>query len=162
MAEKDKKDTTQLDSGTYEIIQSRLLKQKNDLQQRLNELNEERKKVFGSLETRLIANDRVNTENNCIARDIVTIGKYSIFGYNVHLGLRTEMQLSDVFSIYEFDRDGVDGDALRFRESGNKLNLITDPIFQTDFENLYKYYRNTIFSKFAIMGELPAYGISAQ
>ncbi|WP_369683446.1 DNA repair ATPase, partial [Nonlabens dokdonensis] len=93
-----------------------------------------------------------NTENNCIARDIVTIGKYSIFGYNVHLGLRTEMQLSDVFSIYEFDRDGVDGDALRFRESGNKLNLITDPIFQTDFENLYKYYRNTIFSKFAIMG----------
>ncbi|WP_405350780.1 DNA repair ATPase [Nonlabens sp. Asnod3-H03] len=152
MAEKNTNNTTQLDSGTYEIIQSRLLKQKNDLQQRLNELNEERKKVFGSLETRLIANDRVNTENNCIARDIVTIGKYSIFGYNVHLGLRTEMQLSDVFSIYEFDRDGVDGDALRFRESGNKLNLITDPIFQTDFENLYKYYRNTIFSKFAIMG----------
>ncbi|WP_298953503.1 DNA repair ATPase [uncultured Nonlabens sp.] len=152
MAEKDIKDTRQLDSGTYEIIQSRLLKQKNDLQQRLHALNEERKKVFGSLETRLIANDRVNTENNCIARDIVTIGKYSIFGYNVHLGLRTEMQLSDVFSIYEFDRDGVDGDALRFRESGNKLNLITDSIFQTDFENLYKYYRNTIFSKFAIMG----------
>ncbi len=152
MAEKDIKDTTQLDSGTYEIIQSRLLKQKNDLQQRLHALNEERKKVFGSLETRLIANDRVNTENNCIARDIVTIGKHSIFGYNVHLGLRTEMQLSDVFSIYEFDRDGVDGDALRFRESGNKLNLITDSIFQTDFENLYKYYRNTIFSKFAIMG----------
>lgn len=152
MAEKDKNNTTQLDSGTYEIIQSRLLKQKNDLQQRLHALNEERKKVFGSLETRLIANNRVNTENNCIARDIVTIGKYSIFGYNVHLGLRTEMQLSDVFSIYEFDRDGVDGDALRFRESGNKLNLITDPIFQTDFENLYKYYRNTIFSKFAIIG----------
>ncbi|WOI22200.1 DNA repair ATPase [Nonlabens ulvanivorans] len=152
MAEKNTNNTTQLDSGTYEIIQSRLLKQKNDLQQRLNELNEERKKIFGSLETRLIANDRVNTENNCIARDIVTIGKYSIFGYNVHLGLRTEMQLSDVFSIYEFDRDGVDGDALRFRESGNKQNLITDPIFQTDFENLYKYYRNTIFSKFAIMG----------
>lgn len=152
MAEKDIKDTTQLDSGTYEIIQSRLLKQKNDLQQRLHALNEERKKVFGSLETRLIANDRVNTENNCIARDIVTIGNYSIFGYNVHFGLRTEINLSDVFSIYEFDRDGVDGDALRFRESGNKLNLITDPTFQTDFENLYKYYRNTIFSKFAIMG----------
>ncbi|AGC76594.1 ATPase involved in DNA repair [Nonlabens dokdonensis DSW-6] len=150
--EKDIKDTTQLDSGTYEIIQSRLLKQKNDLQQRLNALNEERKKVFGSLETRLIANDRVNTENNCIARDIVTIGKHSIFGYNVHFGLRTEIHLSDVFSIYEFDRSGEAGDALRFRESGNKLSLIQDEIFQTDFENLYKYYRNTIFSKFAIMG----------
>jgi len=152
MADKETKDTTQLDSGTYEIIQSRLLKQKNDLQQRLNALNEERKKVFGSLETRLIANDRVNTENNCIARDIVTIGTYSIFGYNVHFGLRTDINLSDVFSIYEFDRDGDAGDVLRFRESGNKLQLITDPIFQTDFENLYKYYRNTIFSKFAIVG----------
>ncbi|MGJ8683826.1 MAG: DNA repair ATPase [Nonlabens sp.] len=159
MAEKNTTNTTQLDSGTYEIIQSRLLKQKNDLQQRLSALNEERKKVFGSLETRLIANDRVNTENNCIARDIVTIGKYSIFGYNVHFGLRTEVHLGDVFSIYEFDRDGVDGDALRFRdlpagrqEAGNGLDLITDPIFQTDFENLYKYYRNTIFTKFAIMG----------
>ncbi|KQC32215.1 ATPase AAA [Nonlabens sp. YIK11] len=152
MADKELKDTTQLDSGTYEIIQSRLLKQKNDLQQRLAALNDERKKVFGSLETRLIANDRVNTENNCIARDIVTIGNYSLFGYNVHFGLRTEIKLSDVFNVYEFDRDGEAGDALRFRESGTKLQIIEDPIFQTDFENLYKYYRNTIFSKFAIVG----------
>jgi len=152
MAEQDTKDTTQLDSGTYEIIQSRLLKQKNDLQQRLNALNEERKKVFGSLETRLIANDRVNTENNCIARDIVSLGNTSLFGYNVHFGLRTEINLKDVFSVYEFDRDGDDGEALRFRESEKGLQLIEDPTFQTDFENLYKYYRNTIFSKFAIVG----------
>jgi hypothetical protein len=152
MAEKEPKKTTQLDSGTYEIIQSRLLKQKNDLQQRLNALNEDRKKVFGSLETRLIANDRVNTENNCIARDIVSIGKYSLFGYNVHFGLRTEIKLSDVFSVYEFGSDGVDGGELRFRESGTKLQLLEGSTFQTDFENLYKYYRNTIFSKFAIMG----------
>jgi MoxR-like ATPase len=152
MAEKNIKETTQLDTGTYEIIQSRLLKQKNDLQQRLNGLNEERKKVFGSLETRLIANNRVNTENNCIARDIVTIGKYSIFGYNVHFGLRTDINLSDVFSIYEFTNEGGGGDGLRFRESGTKLQLLENSTFKTDFENLYKYYRNTIFSKFAIMG----------
>ncbi len=223
MTEKDKTTQTQLDSGTYEIIQSRLLKQKTDLQQRLNALNEERKKVFGSLETRLIANDRINTENNCIARDIVTIGKHSIFGYNVHFGLRTEIKLSDVFSVYEFgdasqsdtvgalrkrprnDEDGERAHAmhpnavgalrkrpqdekgahamrpndpdrpndqdslieedrpekeknrdakseLRFRESGNKLQLLQNSTFQTDFENLYKYYRNTIFARFAIMG----------
>jgi hypothetical protein len=169
MAEKDTKQTTQLDSGTYEIIQSRLLKQKNDLQQRLSALNEARKTVFGSLETRLIANDRINTENNCIARDIVTIGKYSLFGYNVHFGLRTEVRLSDVFSVYEFgaalnptstqpegDSDAVSeenvGRELRFRESGTKLLLLENETFQRDFENLYKYYRNTIFSKFAVMG----------
>ncbi|MGB3590882.1 MAG: DNA repair ATPase [Nonlabens sp.] len=199
-----------LDSGTYEIIQSRLLKQKNDLQQRLGALNEDRKKVFGSLETRLIANDRINTENNCVARDIVTIGKYSIFGYNVHFGLRTDIKLSDVFSIYEFsggserdDRSARNGGLepshgsmrstptdpdsdftigpdrirpkngkfktinlnerdsgeLRFRdlpagrqEDGQKLQLLENEVFKTDFANLYKYYRNTIFSRFAIMG----------
>ena len=161
MTEKDKSTQTQLDSGTYEIIQSRLLKQKTNLQQRLNALNEERKKVFGSLETRLIANDRINTENNCIARDIVTIGKQSIFGYNVHFGLRTEIKLSDVFSVYTFDRSEENGGELRlpaearqagFRESGSKLQLLQNSTFQTDFENLYKYYRNTIFARFAIMG----------
>ncbi len=180
-------EASRLDSGTYEIIQSRLLKQKNDLQKRLAALNEERKKVFGSLETQLIANDRVNTEHNCIARDIVTIGKYSIFGYNVHFGLRTEVVLSDVFSVYEFGAGAGSGasqapskqasaagsengkenegasvapqrgrDAsqasLRFRESATGLEIINNPTFQTDFQNLYKYYRNTIFSRFAIMG----------
>ncbi|PQJ20206.1 DNA repair ATPase [Nonlabens tegetincola] len=143
------KDTTQLDSGTYEIIQSRLQKQKSDLQQRLSRLNEARKKVFGSLETRLIANDRINTENNCIAQDIIALGNTCIFGYNVHFGLRTQIQLSDVFSIYTFEK--VDGE-VSFRASEIGLQLLDDAVFKTDFENLYKYYRNTVFTKFAIMG----------
>ena len=78
-----------LDVGTYEVIQGRLQKQKTELQQRLKKLNADRKEVFGSLETKLIANDRINTENNCIARDIVSLGNTCLFGYNVHFGLRT-------------------------------------------------------------------------
>ena len=46
------KATQTLDGGTYEIIQGRLQKQKTDLQKRLQELNEERKNVFGSIETK--------------------------------------------------------------------------------------------------------------
>lgn len=149
MADNQTDDNIALDSGTYEIIQSRLLKQKNDLQNRLHLLNEARKTVFGSLETQLIANDRINTENNCIARDIVSIGNQSLFGYNVHFGLRTSISLSDVFSVYQFQRHD---DAFRFEESPTELQIIDDPVFKNDFENLYKYYRNTIFSKFAIIG----------
>tara|TARA_Y100001956_G_scaffold82120_1_gene101818 strand:+ start:692 stop:2041 length:1350 start_codon:yes stop_codon:yes gene_type:complete len=149
MADNQTDDNIALDSGTYEIIQSRLLKQKNDLQNRLHRLNEARKTVFGSLETQLIANDRINTEHNCIARDIVSIGNQSLFGYNVHFGLRTSISLSDVFSVYQFQRHE---DALRFEESPTGLQIIDDPVFKNDFENLYKYYRNTIFSKFAIIG----------
>lgn len=141
--EETNKNTIQLDGGTYEIIQNRLQKQKGELQNRLTQLNDARKEVFGSVETKLIANNRINTENNCIARDIVTIGKYCLFGYNVHFGLRTEIKLEDVFSIYTYTDDHF---------VNKKLDLIEDDIFISDFTNLYKYYRNTIFSKFAIVG----------
>ncbi len=132
-----------LDGGTYAIIRGRLQKQKEELQTKLSALNESRKTVFGSLETQLIANDRINTENNCIARDIVSLGNTCIFGYNVHFGLRTEIKLSDVFSMYTFTEN-------RFEPIS--LELLEDDTFKTDFANLYKYYRNTIFSRFAIMG----------
>lgn len=137
------KATQSLDGGTYEIIQGRLQKQKADLQDRLKKLNEERKDVFGSLETKLIANDRINTENNCIARDIVSLNNYCLFGYNVHFGLRTDIQLSDVFSAYEFKNN---------RFEPRPMTMLEDETFLLDFANLYKYYRNTIFSKFAIIG----------
>jgi glycosyltransferase involved in cell wall biosynthesis len=133
----------QLDGGTYEIIQGRLQKQKSELLSRLAQLNEARKTVFGNVETKLIANNRINTENSCIARDIVTIGDICLFGYNVHFGLRTEITLEDVFSIYTFENNHF---------TNQSLDLLNDPIFINDFTNLYKYYRNTVFTKFAIVG----------
>ncbi|HDZ06029.1 hypothetical protein LCGC14_0130040 [marine sediment metagenome] len=132
-----------LDGGTYDVIKNRLQKQKELLQSKLTNLNDDRKTVFGSLETKLIANDRINTENNCIARDIVSFGNTCLFGYNVHFGLRTEITIKDVFSCYQF----VDNS---FKASS--LDLLEDNTFKTDFTNLYKYYRNTIFSNFAIIG----------
>ncbi len=135
--------TIELDGGTYEIIQWRLQKQKSELLSRLSQLNDARKNVFGNVETKLIANNRINTENNCIARDIITIGDICLFGYNVHFGLRTEITLADVFSIYVYDNDHF---------TIQPLDLLEDSTFINDFTNLYKYYRNTVFSKFAIVG----------
>ena len=143
MQKEEKNKNNILEEGTYEIIQGRLQKQKEVLQNRLSQLNKERAKVFGSVETKLIANNRINTENNCIARDIITIGDLSIFGYNVHFGLRTEVKLNDVFSIYSYDGSQF---------INKNIDLLKDETFITDFTNLYKYYRNTIFSKFAIVG----------
>ncbi|MHB0753893.1 DNA repair ATPase [Polaribacter sp. M15] len=143
MQKEEKNKNTILEEGTYEIIQSRLQKQKDALQSRLGQLNQERSKVFGSVETKLIANNRINTENSCIARDMITIGDLSIFGYNVHFGLRTTIKLNDVFSIYTYD-------GTQF--VNKNLSLLENETFVRDFTNLYKYYRNTIFSKFAIIG----------
>ena len=143
MKETNTDQNIQLDGGTYEIIQGRLQKQKSELLDKLTQLNTARKEVFGSVETKLIANNRINTENNCIARDIVTIGDICLFGYNVHFGLRTDITLSDVFSIYTYTEAHF---------STQSLTPLEDPTFINDFTNLYKYYRNTIFSKFAIVG----------
>ena len=54
MTEETKPTETQLEQGTYEIIQNRLVQNGKDLQNRLKTLNDERKKVFGSIETALI------------------------------------------------------------------------------------------------------------
>ncbi len=141
MSEQEK-NTIELEGGTYEIIQSRLQNHKEDLVGRLGQLNKDRKEVFGAVETKLIANDRINTANTCIARDIVAFGNRCLFGYNVHFGLRTEITLEDVFSIYDYKEQ-------RFQEQD--MAFIQDPQFLIDFQNLYKYYRNTFFAKFSIL-----------
>lgn len=132
-----------LEGGTYEIIQSRLEAQKKDLIERLNSLNSARKEVFGSIETKLIANKRIITENSCTSSDIVTIGDLSIFGYNVYFGLRTDIKIEDVFSIYKYENE-------EFKTQN--LDLLNDETFLFDFLNLYKYYRDTEFRKFFISG----------
>ena len=76
--------TETLDAGAYEIIRKRLLTQKDFLSERLTKLNEARKEVFNSTNFALSANQRITTENTCVARGIIAFDKLCIFGYNVH------------------------------------------------------------------------------
>src|SRR5512146_2548543 len=91
-----------LEQGTYEVIRSRLAAHGADLRARLQRLNEARQEVFGSIKTTLVATERITTQNKCTPRDMVAVGAQRfLFGYNVHIGLRSETQLSDVFALYE-------------------------------------------------------------
>jgi len=132
-----------LERGTYEIILNRLRSHADDLRTRLGQLNEQRRDVFGSITTELISNQRITTENNCTPRDIVPIGDRFIFGYNVHMGLKTRTELSDVFSVFEFS-DGA--------MHAQPLDLINNGAFEDEFFSLYKYYKNTQFAKFLVIG----------
>jgi len=133
----------QLEQGTYEIIKNRLRKNADDLNQRLEKLNTARKEVFGSVESTLIATDRINTQNNCTPADMIAIGETMLFGYNVIMGLKSKISLDDVFSVYDFKEH-------KFTQKN--MNIIGDQQFVTDFENLYEYYKETQFRKFAIIG----------
>lgn len=128
-----------LEQGTYEIIRNRLNKYGTDLKSRLGYLNEQRKEIFGGVETQLIATEHITTQHSCEARDMVSVGERFIFGYNVHIGLKTETVIEDVFSVYEF-RDRV------FHPVSTVF--LKDETFIKDFKNLYKYYREAKFSQF--------------
>ncbi|WP_326983949.1 DNA repair ATPase [Chryseobacterium sp. MYb264] len=128
-----------LNSGIYEIIQNRLNEQKNDLVERLQKLNEKRKSIFGGIDFSLIANERISTDHSCVAKDIFSFNNLLIFGSNAHLGMQTEVNITDVFSIHKINNN-------RFEPQDS--SLINDEIFIDEFKNLYKYYRNTFFARF--------------
>jgi hypothetical protein len=128
-----------LDAGTYEVLRGRLGERAAELARRAEALNAERLKVFGNAELRLIGTERIRTENNCVPRDIVSIGGLMLFGYNVFIGLKPETTVDDVFSLHAFSRDG---EAFRFDEPGDGA-FLRDPQFLRDFGELYRYYRET-------------------
>ena len=76
-----------LESSTYEIIRSRLVNCGKELRSRLDQLNEARKNVFGSIDTVLLSTERITTEHNCVARDLLAVGNRILLGYNIHFGL---------------------------------------------------------------------------
>lgn len=146
MADKNtdtKNKSQKLEQDTYNILRNRLNKQNNELNQRLLKLNEKRKEAFGSVETKLLANERITTSNNCFARDMIPLGNRFIFGYNVVMGLKKETSVADVLSVFRFEENEFHSDKAEFLNSKQ---------FQEDFRNLYKYYKLTQFTKFAILG----------
>jgi hypothetical protein len=140
----ESKPDSQLERGTYEIIRNRLNSHAEDLQDRLSQLNDARREVFGSIPTKLISTQRITTGHNCTPQDIVPVGSLFVFGYNVHMGLKKVTELEDVFTVYSFGEDGL------FHEV--QLDLLKDGTFEQDFFQLYKYYKDTRFSKFHLVG----------
>lgn len=136
----------QLEEGTYEVLRRRMQKYGDELRERLGLLNADRQAVFGAVEPTLVATGRISTEYNCIARDIIAIGGGKLlFGYNVQMGLKAITDVADVFDCYRYDS----GDHHFHPEGSGPLD---DPEFQRDFAYLYKYYRETVFAKFLVIG----------
>lgn len=136
----------QLEAGAYEVIRQRLSKHGTELQRRLDLLNNDRKAEFGGIETALLTTTRLTTDNNCVPRDMAAIGpKRFLFGYNVHLGLRSTMKIEDVFAVVDYQ----EGD---HSFHTNKDAILGDAQFAEDFAYLYSYYKHATFLKFHRIG----------
>ena len=138
-------ESNNLAAGTYEVLRNRLRDASGDLRERLTRLNASRAEVFGNIETSLVATERVNTEHNCVPRDIVSVGDQFLFGYNVQFGLKTDIQLSDVFAAYQFSEHQF---------HSQPLTLLGDEQFSKDFTELYRFYKNTRFARFFRSGPM--------
>ncbi len=132
-----------LEGGSYDVIRKRLLEQAAELASKAEALNENRKKVFGGAELALIANERVRTEHNCIARDVVSVAGHLLFGFQVFLGLKTETGVSDVFAFYKFERkEGTeewDLGQLPFEGPGA---FLADEAFVKELRDTFKYAKD--------------------
>ncbi|SDJ98234.1 DNA repair ATPase [Nonomuraea jiangxiensis] len=129
---------TELAAGTYEVLRNRLQVQAKALAGAAEALNAARLRVFGGTELRLLGTERIRTENNCVPRDIVSLGDVMLFGYNVFIGLKPETTVADVFAVHRFSRDGE-----AFRFDPDRLETLDDPAFRKDFAELYRYYKET-------------------
>ncbi len=138
-------------AGTYELLRSRLLEHADELGRRASRLNDERLETFGTSRFELVGSERIRTENNCVARDIVSVGDQLLFGYNVFMGLKSETTIDDVFSLHRLAR-GAQGEAgaeTAFSLSpvsedvdGASSAWLHDPSFLSDFAELTRYYKD--------------------
>ncbi|HBL31466.1 MAG TPA: hypothetical protein DD490_31970, partial [Acidobacteria bacterium] len=135
-----------VDRGTYEIIRDRLVAQARQLGAKVEALNARRLELFGGGEMTVLGSERIRTENNCVPRDIAGVGNKLLFGYTVFLGLKSRIQVSDVFSLHTFKpTKGADGKtALEFTPvpPGSPESFLDDPQFVRDFQELYHYYKD--------------------
>ncbi|GAB1264221.1 DNA repair ATPase [Aurantivibrio infirmus] len=128
------------EGGAYDIIRKRLVEQGKQLKQQANQLNQGRLEEFGSSDMSVLARVRVRTENNCIARDIVQVGPYLLFGFNVFIGLKKETKVDDVFALFALEEKGDDYEMEPVPRGGT---FLADQSFVSDFDELYRYYKHT-------------------
>ena len=140
MAEESTAAASALDAGTYEVLSTRLADFAAELTGRAESLNAARTEAFGSTELRLAGTTRIRTANNCIPRDMVQVGGHLLFGYNVHMGLKSHTDVSDVFTLHRFDAE--DG-GFSFTEVERGGHVLDGDRFIADFTEMYRYYRST-------------------
>lgn len=135
------------EGGAYEIIRKRLEDQGNQLDSLTQQLNLDRQKEFGTTEMKVLGRTRIRTEHNCQAADLVIVGDYVLFGYNVFLGLKKQTQLSDVLSLFKLEQVEQQYELKHVELTDT---FLSDPRFVTEFQEVYAYYKDATLSQLVL------------
>ncbi|MBD1585186.1 DNA repair ATPase [Pseudomonas typographi] len=136
--------------GAYEVLGKRLKDQGHRLTAAAQWLNKQRLAEFGETQMTVLGRVRIRTEHNCIARDIVRVGDWLLFGYNVFIGLKKKTAVADVFSLYKLNdaEGGYEAEPVSLRGT-----FLTAPEFIRDFTELHTFYSNTKLLQLAVRDE---------
>ena len=118
--------------ASFELLRKRLQAGAAQLKQKSDQLNAERLKLFGRIEPKQIARLSARTDNNCVARDVVRAGSLLLLGYNVFMGLKRELQISDMFALYRLGET----DATELTPVPIAGSFLAEPRFAADFKEL--------------------------
>jgi len=129
--------------NAYELIKKRLTEQGSRLEQQTQTLNNARLEEFGSTQMQVIARTRIRTEHNCVAQDMVQVGDYLLFGYNVFMGLKRASNIKDVLSLYRLNEPASNEEEYQLEEVDLKGTFLAQDAFVQDFNELYRYYKQT-------------------
>ncbi|MBE0440763.1 MAG: DNA repair ATPase [Psychrobacter sp.] len=129
--------------NAYELIKKRLTEQGGRLEQQTQTLNNARLEEFGSTQMQVIARTRIRTEHNCVAQDMVQVGDYLLFGYNVFMGLKRASNIKDVLSLYRLNEPAGNEEEYQLEEVDLKGTFLDQDAFVQDFNELYRYYKQT-------------------
>ncbi|WLG14269.1 DNA repair ATPase [Psychrobacter cibarius] len=129
--------------NAYELIKKRLTEQGGRLETQTQMLNNARLEEFGSTQMQVIARTRIRTEYNCVAQDMVQVGDYLLFGYNVFMGLKRASNIKDVLSLYRLNEPVGNEEEYQLEEVDLKGTFLAQDAFVQDFNELYRYYKQT-------------------
>lgn len=125
--------------GSYEVIRKRLDNTVKKLAEKSNKLNDARLAEFGSLKQELISTLNIHSENNSIPVDMTQVNGMILIGYNVLMGLKTNVQIEDIFDFYKIECQGSDCHPVHVPISETFLNNVE---FKKSFDYLFSYYKD--------------------
>ncbi|MBB5320526.1 DNA repair ATPase [Marinobacter oulmenensis] len=126
------------EGGTFATLKKRLTDHVGSLRNTVKSLNEEREAKFGASSMDVLGRVRVRTPHNCVARDVVRLGDFLLFGFNVEHGLKQTVDLTEVFSLYRLEEDEGNWEITQSEMTGSFLD---DEKFRTDFASLYRFHK---------------------
>ncbi|CAH7347196.1 conserved hypothetical protein [Vibrio chagasii] len=126
-----------LDGGSFDIIRRRLINHADKLNSKVDSLNSSRRDEFGGGALDLAGSINLLTPANCTPVDMARVGSKLLFGFETKLGIKSKLEMSDIFAVYQLQDNNEQLTEIPLSES-----FLSDSVFKKDLEQLLTYNKS--------------------